>query len=1072
MKKFTMLLMCLSIFGIYVASAQNRTITGTVTSSEDNMGLPGVSVTVKGTTIGAATDIDGKYSLSVPQDATILVFSSVGMKTQEITIGASNSVSVVMEPNTIDVDEVMVVAYGTAKKKTFTGSAKKVEGEKLEMKGTSEITKALAGEASGVQVISGSGQPGSNAKVRIRGYGSVNASRAPLYVVDGVPYDGDISSINPSDIANSTVLKDASAAALYGSRGANGVILITTKKGKRGKSEVQVDVKTGINMRLLPKYEVIDDQEEFVELVWDGLNNNRKALSAEFNSYGIPWGEDIIASKLLFDDWGYGIPKGYNMWKAKSDSLIDPATGKFRQGIERLYTPESWEENIFKAKEVYDIGVKFSGANEKSSHYTSFNFRNDKGYYINSSFKRLNARSNLNQEVKSWLSTGLNMSYSYMEYSQPGQGGNMNNGFAFVNGMPSLFPVFNRDKNGEKIEDELIGGYQYDYGQLKNRPFGWGVNPAGALQLDKDLTQSNQVEVNPNLKITFLKDFTFTTRLGAQYLMSDNNSMTNLFYGDAEGIGRASRTHVQKLSYTWNQILNWSHSFDIHNLSAFVGHEVNAMNYKYMYGGMSKLADPYNSELSNGIIKDGLSSYTSKYALESYIAQFKYDYDEKYFFQINYRRDGTSRFPEDAWGNFGSVGLAWLVNKESFMENLSWLRELKLKASYGILGNQSLGSFYPTLDLYSVANLNRQIALLIGGKGNKDLTWEQSKTLNFGVDFNIKGIIEGGIEYFTKNTDNLLFYQQVSPALGYNSMPINGGVLNNAGIELELLAHVVNTNDFKVNINLNASRYSNELKEMPLGADGKTVHLEQHGLFAYQEGRSLYDFYMREYAGVNQETGAPQWYTYYDTETGKIVDNLEDYKHNNPNAQFEKKITEVYDDATLAYIDKSIIPEVLGGFGFDVYFKGVKLMAQFAYSIGGYAYDGSYAALMHNKAQGGYNWHIDMRNRWTPDNTNTDIPKLMTHGDVNYDKANATSSRFLTKKSFLNLSTVNLSYTFPKNILDKLRLGELTIFANGDNLFLLSARKGFNPMMYETGGSDSYGYAPLTTVTGGIKLKF
>ncbi|PID88162.1 MAG: SusC/RagA family TonB-linked outer membrane protein [Bacteroidia bacterium] len=1069
MKKLMLLLAVIALCGLQVYA--QRTVTGKVTNDAAE-GLPGVTVVVKDADVTTLTDGEGVYSITLPEGKNTLIFNYPGLETQELA-ATGGTLNVMMKAaGDTQIGDVMVVAYGTAKKSSFTGSAAKVDAEKIEMKNTSEISKALASEVSGVQVINTSGQPGENAKVRIRGYGSVNASRAPLYVVDGVPYDGDISAINPSDVASQTVLKDASAAALYGSRGANGVIVITTKKGKKGHSSIEVISKAGLNTRILPEYEVIESPEEYLELIWAGLKNR----------FGAP-----TAQALLFNG-DYGINPVYNMWNAAPNELIDPATGKFKPGISRKYTPESWRDNIFEMRPVYDLSVKFSGGSERTNHYTSFSYRDDKGYYIQSSFKRLNMRTNLDyQVIKKVLKTGLSMSYSKLKYSNPGQAGNMNNGFAYVNGIPPLFPVFQRDKDGNKIKDPVLGGYLYDYG-FSTREFGGGINPAGSIRLDKKKNTTHQLEANPHIELRFFRDFTFTSRLGMQYFLADKGQLTNLFYGDAKGIGRVYRTHDQMFSYTWNQILNWSHSFERHNLSAFVGHEVNEYKFKRMYGAMSKIADPDNMELVNGVIKDNLYSYTSVNKLESYIAQAKYDYAEKYFLQVNFRRDGTSRFPNGRWGNFGSVGLAWIVTNENFMQGLTWLKELKLKGSYGVLGNQSLldaggyALYYPTYDDYSIENLNNAISLVPGYKGNKDLTWEKSQTINLGFDLNIANVFELGVEYFKKNTTNLLFQREVPRSFGYASLPVNDGELLNTGIELQMMAHLVNTDDWKVNLNWNAAHYDNEIVAMPKNSKGEEVNLEQHRkigkqyVFGYQKGHSIYDFYMRDYAGVDPDNGRAQWYACYDRladGTMVHIKNLEQYKEKNEIHELVRDLTQDYDQATQYYIGKSVLPDLSGGFGLDASYKGIRLAAQFAYGIGGYSYDRAYASLMHNKPLGAYNWHKDILDSWKEEGDATDVPVLMPHTSNSADlKGNSTSSRFLTKKSYLALNTVNLSYTFSRDMLNRMKVQDLTFFLTGDNLFLFSKRKGYNPMTSEDGTTNAYRYSPLSTFSLGVKIKF
>lgn len=532
------------------------------------------------------------------------------MQTQEVTI--KPHVRVVMQSDTELLDEVVVVAYGTATKRSFTGSATEIKGDRIANKNPSELSKALTGEVAGVQVISTSGQPGSNASIRIRGLGSVNSSRAPLYVVDGIPFGSDLSGIDPSDIESTTVLKDATATALYGSRAANGVILLTTKRGKKGKTQVEANVKYGINTRIIPLYDTMESPERFIELTWEGIKNKYQYAGGRDEAAAA-----AMASKLL---WGYddpqkgyqntGIYKGYNMWS--TGDVIDPSTGKFKAGVVRKFTPEKWEDYIFRTGEKVEANVKISGGSDKLSHYTSFGYLKDEGYYIGSDFERFNARSNLSQDITSWLKSNVNMAYSYMELNKPGQGDNMNNGFQFINFMPSIFPVFQRDADGNKIKDNVVGGYLYDYGMAEGygRPYASGVNPAGAIQLDKNEYQSHSFNGNAMFEATFLKDFKGTVNFGLQYLGTKNNELTNPYYGDAEGLGRIFKNMSTFFSFTSNQILSWKKSFGVHNLDAFVAHESTFYKSSDNYGQKSKIVRPNNTEWSNAVIMDYMDSQT------------------------------------------------------------------------------------------------------------------------------------------------------------------------------------------------------------------------------------------------------------------------------------------------------------------------------------------------------------------------------------------------------------------------------------------------------------------------------
>lgn len=1065
------ILSCLFL-SVGLAIAQTTTISGTVVD-DTGEAVIGASVVVKGTTVGTITDVEGKYTVNVPSGGKTFVVTLVGMKTTEVDIAPN--LRIVMEPDTELLDEVMVVAYGTANKKAFAGSATSVSAKQIEKKSPTEISKALAGEVAGVQVSNTSGQPGTNATIRIRGFGSVNSSKNPLYVVDGVPFSGDLSSLDPSDIATTTVLKDATATSLYGSRGANGVILITTKKGNSGADRIDVDLKYGVNVRWIPLYDVITNPEQYMELTWEGLRN-RYVLQGEANPA-------FLASANMFSS--AGIESNYNMWNTPGANLIDPATGKFNSGITRKYTPEKWDDYIFRTGHRTEATIKLSGGSQKTSYFTSFGYLKDEGYYMESDFDRFSVRSNIDYQPKSWLKGNVNLAYSYHEMNSPGQNANAsNNGFEFVNSMPPIFPVFARDAEGNRIKDEVIGGYLYDYGmaQGNGRPYSPGINPAGAVKLDQNRDKAHNFTGTMNFVVDFTKDLKFTLTGGAQYLGTNNANLTNPYYGDAKGLGRVEKEQLNLLVYTVTEKFDYQKTFDnVHNFDAFIAHESTDFEVSVMGGQKSKIARPSVAEWSNAVIMGSMSSYTYGYAMESYFGQARYNYDDKYFLHATFRRDGTSRFKgSNKWGNFASVGVAWLLTREDFMASTSdWLNLLKFKASYGAIGNQALvlssgvADYYPIEDLYTVSNLNDGISIRKSYKGQEDLTWERSNQFNTGIEFNINNVFDGEIEYFHKKTTDMLFFKQVAPSLGYSSIPVNEGEMVNQGLEMTFNVKAINTNDIKLDFRLNASHYTNKITEMPL--DGRNLPKEievRSNAFAFSKGRSIYDYFMRDYVGVDPTTGQSKWVVYYDVKDNgeKVaISNLVDYKASNKNANIVKEETTDYNEATLDYIGKSAIPKLIGGFGFDLNAYGFDLSASFTYGLGGYGYDNVYATLMGDIAPGQRGWHKDMLDRWQKEGDVTSVPRLTSNTDK-YDTA--VSSRFITSNSYLNLSNVRLGYTIPKKVASKLLLNNLNVWVSGDNLFMFTKRKGYTPMTSEAGISSINQYLPLSTVMAGVKFQF
>ena len=549
-----------------VAIYADKQVSGVVV---DEKGEPviGASIQAKGTTQGTISDYDGKFEMTVPESVKTLVVSFVGMATREVP--AEKNVRVVLSDDTQLLEDVVVTGYGTVAKGAYAGSAQAVKADDIEKKNPSDITKALAGEVAGVQVVTSSGQPGTVASIRIRGIGSLSASSAPLYVVDGIPLDaGSISSIDPGDIASTTILKDATATSLYGSRGANGVVLITTKKGSSAGDEakIEVDVKAGANMRLLPMYDVIDSPEDYVVTCWQSLYNESRLI----NGSKVDKAESYANTNLFGAN---GIPAIYNLWDKDGSLLIAPEKNgqvsphfdyASAHRLAQFQNMDSWYNTLFHNGLKLEATAKISGGNEKLNYYTSFGYLKDEGYYTASDFQRFNTRANINYQAKKWLKGGLNIQYSYAQMSNPVQDDNAaNNGFLFVNQIPPIYPVYVYDATTGQIKtDPQTGGKMYDYGDNGNenigedggRPYSFGINPAGALEWDKQKVVRHQTVANAFLEFKLYEGLKFTVNLGAQYLNNNINSLTNKYYGDAAGIGRVSQTQYNYLAVTSNQL--------------------------------------------------------------------------------------------------------------------------------------------------------------------------------------------------------------------------------------------------------------------------------------------------------------------------------------------------------------------------------------------------------------------------------------------------------------------------------------------------------------------------------------
>ncbi len=1082
--------------------AQDVEVSGVVVD-EHGTAIVGAAIQVKGTTLGTISDYDGNFYLTVPQEATTLVVSYIGMQTQEVPV--KENVRVVLHESTEVIQDIVVTGYGNVAKGTYVASVSQVDAEAIEKKSPSEISKALAGEVAGVQVVTTSGQPGTNATITIRGYGSINASKTPLYVVDGIPYDGDVSAIDPGDIASTSILKDATATALYGSRGANGVILITTKKGTAGEEgKIDVDVKYGANLHLLPMYDAISSPEEYMQMAWLGLFTMNNTIKGQNASEAVK-----SANRVLFSNTC--VPEMYNMWMfngkpATAQNMItyNAATGEIgiRNGITRksgYENMESWEDEMFRVGQKAEATVKMSGGSDKTTYFTSFGYLKDEGYYQSSDFDRFSVRSNIQFEPKKWLKGGVNVGYAYTSMNNPNQdgGGAMNNGFLFVNSIPPVYPVYQRDENGNKVEDpNRPGNYAYDYGMYEGtgRPYGGGINPAGALLLDKKRTTQNQIDVKANFEVKLYKDLKFIANIGALYLNAKSAELTNKFYGDAAGVGRITNQSLNYFALTATEMLEYNKTIGDHTIRALAAHESSYGRQDYIYGSKNYTAVANSLELSNAIQMAAVEGSAAEESLESVLAQVTYDYDSRYVITGNYRADGSSKFAKGhRWGHFGSVGAAWNFTNESFMEDVDWLHDGKLRANWGVLGNQDIGSYLYT-NQYSIVNVNDQVAYLWGFKGTENLTWERSSQFDLGVELGFSKYVDLELDYFYKLTDNMIFTRAVAPSLGYSAYYTNDAKMVNQGVEFNVNVHAVDTRNVKLNIRLNGGHYNNKMLQMPVDyydENGKPVYVVMSG--GMSKDHSYLDWYLPEFAGVNDETGAAEYWGYYDAkkgefDSGKPAEDIEDgetggnyitsvydYVHK---AELEGREVDVQrtkisgNDAAFAgsnYVGKSVMPTLNGGFGIDLDVYGVELTVNCVYRIGGYGYDNTYASLMHSDAAGKNNWHVDMKNAWTPFNTDSEIPRLSNGQDL---YANMGSTRFLTSNSFLQLATVRLGYSFPKKWIEKIQLNNLSIYVSGDNLALWSARKGYNPTASFDGSTDAARYTPLSTVMGGIKFQF
>lgn len=1014
-------------------------VTGTVTA--DGEPMPGVSVLLKGTTIGTITDIDGKYSLNATSNGT-LVFSFVGMKTVEQAINNRQVINVTLVSDSKELEEVMVVAYATAKKYSFTGAASTVKGDQIAKLQTSSVSKALEGTVAGLQASASSGQPGTDAEIRIRGVGSINASSSPLYVVDGVPYDGSINAINPDDIASMTVLKDAASAALYGSRGANGVIIITTKQGKTdSKASVNIKATFGGSNRAVKEYEQLDTNQYF-ELYWEAIRNEYAKNTKKYPTLA---DANAGASKDLVNTLMGGGPNPYG------NKYPQPVgtDGKLVAGAAPLWNSD-WTDALEQQALRSEVNLSVSGGGKTNQYYFSAGYLNDKGIVLESSYERFNLRSNITSEMTKWLKGGANISFTHSKQNYP-QSYDSSSGNVIMGSllMAPFYPIYEVDENGSYKHD-ANGNLIPDFGSY--RPTGsmsdW--NMVATLPDDKAERMKDEVSARTFLEVTFIKGLKFKTSFNFDLVNYNSLDFQNSNMGDGAIYGgETSRENDRTFSWTWNNILSYDKTIGDHHFNILAGQEAYSYRYDELTASRSKMALPNFPELAVGSQITGANGYRIDYSLVGYLVNGQYDFKNKYFLTASFRRDGSSRFSKESrWGNFWSVGGSWRIDREKFMKNTEdWLSALTLKASYGAQGNDNLGTYYASSGLYSVVSNNNENGLVSNRLATPNLKWETNLNFNVGLEFSLwNNRLSGSFDFFQRKSKDLLYSRPLATSLGYSSIDENVGALKNTGFEIDLKGTIIDTKDFNWKLGINLTHYKNKVTELPLD------DMPASGYTKLEVGRSVYDFYTKEWAGVNPENGNPMWYKNVTDENGNIT----------------KVATETYNDGDYYFVNKSSLPKVYGGFNTSFSYKGIELSALFSYSIGGYVYNRDKNFLLSYGSATGRAWSKDMLDRWTPENRYTDVPKVEMSSSNSWTSA---SSRFLVNNSYLRLKNLMLSYNFPQYLVKKMCLGGLQVFVQGDNLLTFNKNQGLDP---EQGinGVTYYRYPAMRSITGGINVTF
>ena len=982
-----------------------------------------------------------------------MVISYVGMTTQEVTIHPY--VKVVMQSDAEVLEEVLIaVPYGSVKKANFSGSAAQVSGEKLKDMQVANISNALQGSVAGVQTVSASGTPGAGATIMVRGIGSISADAEPLIVVDGVPYSGSLNSIATQDIESMTILKDAAANSMYGARGANGVVMITTKSGGNRRPRVNFDARYGINKRGVSRYDLVTDPGEYYEMLHESVTNSLAP------SMGYAAASQFAAENLISSYAKYNVYKG-----VAGNAIIDPVTGRLTDAAKNasLLWTDNWMDGMTTGShQEYNVNV--SGGNDNTSAYMSAGYLMDEGIVAGSGFDRISLRTKVDHKIGKRIKVGMSLAYARTDQQWfADEGANYSNVFMSSQMIAPVCPIYLYDEDGNPVLDPKTGKQKYDYGTEHARIYSAQSNPFANAQdcINEDVIDNVNTRGYFNWEI--VDDLTFSANMAYDVFNQNQTEFMTPVAGDAASVGgRGYKYATQKNVLNVNELLTWSPSFGKNNINVMLGHETNQWDYSLFSGHMTGFVDSSNPEFSNAVVYQDMTSYGYNRVRQGYFAKGDYNFDDRYYLTASYRRDASSIFhPENRWGSFWAVGGSWRLSKEAFMSGTSsWLQDAKVKASYGTQGNDAIGLYQAYSDLYTINRVDGNAALTMTQRGNKDLTWEKSKNFNAGIEGRMFNRFTFDVNYFVKETTDMLYQSPLPPSQGSPSYIWRNEMdMKNVGFDFELSADLVRTDDILVTLGVNGMHYKNMLTRLPVSkSTPEYPDGYQTGYYWRELGGSLYQWNLFEYVGVDEQTGLPQFNDYYteldadgnEVEKVRIVNSTEtlsseDYRHNG----------------------KSSIPDFTGGVSLGVSAYGFDLNVQTAFQLGGYIYDSSYASLMSSGAPN-QGFHKDMFNRWTTPGQVTNVPQLYYDGSTSVYSASATD-RWLTSASFFSLKNISLGYTLPKQLSKKASIENCRIYVTGDNVWLKSARKGLDPRQYVS-GEVGFGYSAMSTYSVGLSL--
>lgn len=1047
-------------------TASQVIIAGLVTNS-DGEPLPGVGVTVKGTSFGVSTNIDGRFSISTMATGT-LVFSYLGMVTQEAPIEGRRFINITLQSADVRIDEVVVVGYGSAKRATTTGAVVAVDEKRLQTAQVSNLSTALQGVSSGVQVITTTGQPGSTSSINIRGAGSLSSSNQPLIVVDGVPYDANLSTINPSDVKSMTILKDAASASIYGSRAANGVIVVTTNLGEKDrKPYVEIRSTYGVSNRAVSPIKLASTNT-YMELQWESLRNG----------YMDNGNAEVLASEKASNELLTWI--GINPYGPKNVTPVG-VNGKLKAGLSPLWD-DNWDREIIGDGVRWELNASVRGGGNNTQYYLSVGNLDEKGMMLGSGFTRKSVRLNLSNATTSWLKTDSNISFSSSTIDfNDSQDSNVSNGANYGLSMPRYYPIYQRSWDTGAYILDANGNKKYDYGNYRTSSFKTS-NLIDQLSKTIDRAERNlfsfrgsaELNLGKMLQLASLQGLKLKSSLSTDYNFYNSKGYNPSF--TAVGLSdvvqnltttSASRQHSTFRSITQNNLLTYDHSIGSHSLNVLLGQEMYEYRSEGLSGSRRSFPIPGVTEPVLGSELSAFSGSSDLRRMFSVFSRLEYSFMERYNASFSLRRDGSSRFhPDNQWGTFYAVGASWNIHRESFMTSLQGIVDLlKLRVSYGSSGNENVSTFYAYQNIYSSNRITTIPGIAPASLGNPNLRWEANVATNIGVDFALlKNRLRGSVEYFSRISNDLIYSMPLAGSSGYTSYLDNVGATRNSGIELEVKGLVVNHRNFKWDLGVNMTHLKNEITDFP--RDEVVTSYKR-----LKKGSDMYAFYLKEWAGMtkvneqlytrnnagqiekssNSKGGEPTWYL-VDPETGKK------YKTNNAGIADRKDVG-------------SSLPDLYGGVTSEMRFFNFNISALLSYRIGGKIYaGGTYTGWFGTGTVKARPFAAEMVNRWSPSNQDSDLPRLSTKSPT-YGWGEI-STRHLYDGSYARLKNLTVAYKLPKSLLGRMSITSADLFVQGENLVTLFGLDGLEPEIGGFNGITGYNYPISKVFSVGVKLGF